>query len=299
MDPIQVPLPRDEPEQIPLHVMQTSFHNLQMEMRAQSMSKQIRDFSGEGSRRFREWLKDIERVGAALGADDERLKILALQSMKGIAGDYFARLLKIEPQPNWAALKRALSANFSEESDALIANQKLHTMKQSKGEAIQTFIERIRTIAEEAYIGHDLRQPLVQRQLVDTLVGGISDKMTAKRIMRERPETFDRAVNIAVSEHQTMRAFNLRRGEEDMEVDVVSAKRGLEDKLEGFIDKMEALMIKSKFEGRDIKGDNPQKKTHKWTQDGKPICSFCGKIGHVLRKCYKRQGVPSRQSPSN
>ena len=30
------------------------------------------------------------------------------------------------------------------------------------------------------------------------------------------------------------------------------------------------------------------KSTHKWTKDGKPICSFCNKIGHRSSRCYKK-----------
>lgn len=280
-----IPLPPDAPD-IPARVMQDSFYQLQMEMRAQNLVKQIRDYAGEGSRRFRDWLRDVERVGAVLGANDERYKLLALQTLKGIAGDYASRIFREAPGMTWDQMRGHLVQNFSEEADGLIALQKLHKLKQGKGETAQSFIEKIRNTAEEAYLGHEMANPLIQRQLIDTLAGGIYDKSTARRLMRERPRTFDRAVEITLNEQQTSKAFNLRRGEEDMEVDVIGEAKP-DDRLERLMDRLEALVVTpERPKGGRV---NHTPKRFKWTKDGKPICDYCSKIGHVQRDCHKKK----------
>ena len=108
MDPNQFPLPADE---LTAQVIHENFHHLWMELRAQTLSKQIRDFSEDGSRRFREWLRDVERVDTALGAADERVKLLALQTLKVLAGDFISRLFRdiMEKNASYQILVRNLT----------------------------------------------------------------------------------------------------------------------------------------------------------------------------------------------
>ena len=79
------------PHEVPARVFMESFRLLQLEMRSNALAKQIREFTGEGATRFKDWLADIERVGQALGADDERFITLAFQSLRGSAGEFLSR----------------------------------------------------------------------------------------------------------------------------------------------------------------------------------------------------------------
>ena len=54
--------PQGHPAEVPAQLFRDSFRALQIEMRANALSKQIRDFAGEGSKRFKEWLNDIDRM---------------------------------------------------------------------------------------------------------------------------------------------------------------------------------------------------------------------------------------------
>ena len=72
----QVPLPPDFENNG--QTIADSFRLIQMEMRSQTFIKQIREFDGEGGRRFMDWLRDVERVGTAIRADDEQYKAIIL-----------------------------------------------------------------------------------------------------------------------------------------------------------------------------------------------------------------------------
>ena len=79
-------------------------------MRAGALGKQIRGFSGDGANRFRDWLCDIDRVGQALQAHDERYKTLAFQSLKGAAGTFLSCHINDHANHTWAQIKAALIA---------------------------------------------------------------------------------------------------------------------------------------------------------------------------------------------
>ena len=84
-------------------------------MRANSLGKQIRDFSSDGAKRFQDWLSDIDRVGQALHADNERYKTLAFQSLRGAAGTFLSRYVRDHPNHTWAQIRAALVAQYKEE----------------------------------------------------------------------------------------------------------------------------------------------------------------------------------------
>ena len=46
--------------------------------------------------------------------------------------------------------------------------------------------------------------------------------------------------------------------------------------------------------------DRNQTPNYQWTNDGRPVCAFCSKIGHMQRNCWAKTGAhPSRSSQGN
>ena len=134
--------PQGHPAEVPAQLFRDSFRALQIEMRANALSKQIRDFAGEGSKRFK-WLNDIDRIGKALDADDERYFTLAFQTLKNNAGSFFARYRRNNPLDTWAKTHQALIEQYSEEGDTQVASQKLRRLQHKSDETVQNFGERI------------------------------------------------------------------------------------------------------------------------------------------------------------
>ena len=56
-----------------VNMVRDSCREIQLELRSQAVVTNIRDFDGEGSKRFREWLREVERAGNSVGADSDRL----------------------------------------------------------------------------------------------------------------------------------------------------------------------------------------------------------------------------------
>lgn len=285
-------------------VLAASFRSLQLELRAGHLGSKITDFSGDSSRRFNAWLRDIETMGLAVEATDSTMRSLAVQSVKGQAAEFIGRLFSETPNISWEELKARMMAQFSDEGDREIALQRLRKLKQNKGESVQAFGERIRRTAIDAYPGQNLQNPIIGEVLVNTLIEGVGNDRIAHKLIRTRPDSFEGAMAIALREQQTYRLFELRRKEEDMEVDVVSrsnvnsptAEAKVLDKI---IARLESLEKRPNWQNppksyRPNRPTNPgpenrPKQENKWTDDGRPICNFCSIIGHKWKECRKRK----------
>ena len=242
----------------------------------------------------------MTKIGLTVGNSDEKLKILALQTLKGPAGEYYSRLIRQTPQITWANVLIALRTRFSDYTDQQYALQNLKRIKQKASESVQNYAERIIDLAEEAFATVDLSPALIQQQLRDVFLDGIQDDHVARKIIRVRPNTLEEALNIAVEEQLTIRTFNLRRKEEvPMEVDEVAAKTSSEiGELKTML--AEVLQIhKHQMQGKPHQAvDKAQAQKKKGTYNGKPyaftadgavICAHCSKIGHRWIQCRKRK----------
>ena len=82
------------------------------------------------SRKFRDWLREIDRAGAIVDATDERYKSFVLQTLRGNAADFLSRVLRLTPDITWARLRESLIQQYSDTGDARIAKTKLRRLTQ-------------------------------------------------------------------------------------------------------------------------------------------------------------------------
>lgn len=224
-----------------------SFQQLQMELRAGRISREITKFNGDGYKKFRQWLNDIERYRTALNAGDDATLAMCFESLRGSAADFLTRTVQQNPNVTWQQFRALMVGQYSDVSDAHIALQTLRKIKQKPGESIQGFAERIRQLADEAYPNVNLQQALIQNSLVEALIDGVHNDGIAKKLMRNRPQyqNFDQAVTAAVQEQQVNKQFGVRRsGEEPMDISAVRSKptKSLEDKIDSLVDTMSLLL---------------------------------------------------------
>ena len=96
-------------------------------------------------------MSDVEWVGQALEATNERLKMCAFQSSRGPAGEFFSRHIPEHPSQEWRHIRQALVAQYGDKGDAHLASPKLRRLQQKSGETIQNLGGRILSLASEAY----------------------------------------------------------------------------------------------------------------------------------------------------
>ena len=74
------------------------------------------------------------------------------------------------PNNIWAQLKEQLAVRFSDVTDAQMALSLLRQVTQKQRESVQTYSERILSLAEEAY--NNQGGNAVERQLIDIFLDG-------------------------------------------------------------------------------------------------------------------------------
>ena len=270
------------------------------ETRAATLASTIRTFNGEGSKQFKAWLKDVERVGLQVEKDPERMRALVLQTLSGGAADFFVRFLKEDPNPTWNAMRAALSDRFSDYSDVQYSRQELSKLSQRKGECVRNFGERILNLAEDAFPAEDLGNSMIQGRLIEILLNGVRDDRVARKLIRDRPETFEEAMRMARFEQQTSRAYEMRkfRTEEPMEIDSMDSRNELRRVGDCLQELLHLTKSQQSSNSQNSRPEQPRQapttfrtpeRKYEWTQDGRPICAKCQTPGHVQRKCRKFQ----------
>ncbi|KAK6173621.1 hypothetical protein SNE40_017038 [Patella caerulea] len=300
--------------QIPSQLLSKNFQDIKLELRAQNILSQIKSFSGEGYKRFSEWLKELEQARMLISADNKRMIALALQTSTAMAGEFITRYVREHPGSTWDRLKEVLKNRFGDYTDAQCALQKLKKLKQGQGETEQCFGDRIKSLSEEAYSYEHLKISIVQSILVDIFIDGVRDDRTVNKLIRDTPTTLDVALEKAISDQLTPRAFQLRRRvfEEPMEIDQLSSlqrtNKELRDKTDKLSENFERLLLLNERimqtpSTQDRKQFNtpasPVQSNFKWTEDGKPICCRCSRAGHIGRNCRQNSSGRQQTFPRN
>ena len=254
-------------------------------------------------------------------------------TLKGAASDHFLRFMAAHPDSNWARLRQALLTQHSEAGDTILAQEKLRSMKQQKGETVQAFCQRILQTADDAYPEADRTNAFIQDAMIATLIRGTSNTGIARRLVRHRPNNFEAAITAALEEQRATRQFEMRRGEEPMDIEAVETAASV--KIEHAIDNLCARLSKavvspqvptasvegsklamleekirqleveavsqqhsratnvraraSYAPGKTFRAPRNPRKERKWTEDGRPICLYCDKPGHLQKECRKKK----------
>ncbi|CAG2243486.1 unnamed protein product [Mytilus edulis] len=112
----------------------------------------------------------------------------------------------------WNELKAQLGVRFSEVSDPQHAFDLLSKIKQKHGENVPIFAERLHNLAEEVFKDQNVNLPIIQKQLVNFFINGLSLDYLKMKIMRSNSDPFQGDVAVAMTEQNLRKRFELRRG---------------------------------------------------------------------------------------
>ncbi len=266
--------------------------NIALLLGTQCAQTSIEKFAGD-PKKFQSWIKSIDKYILVVGSDAAGKKTFALQSAEGPVSEFLVRYYYANPEATWSQVHEQLKSRFGDVIDSQHAMQMLRQTRQNSGETIQSFSERVLCMAEQSYPDRPLTDPIIERQLVDCLVDGLTDSSVARKLMREDPTTFQSAVQIAVHEQNLTKKFELRNRpipkwkptkpvrqsqniqtriyEEPMEVD---SFRGNCYRC----GKSGHIAVSCKARARQVPS------VHEVNQ-GHLVCYKCGQAGHVLAKC--------------
>ena len=95
--------------------------------------------------------KVIEKYAVLVNVPDACKKLIAHQSSGGALSGFIQRYMTANPNNTWAQLKEKLAVRFSDVTDAQMSLSLLRQVTEKQAESIQTYSERILSLAEEAY----------------------------------------------------------------------------------------------------------------------------------------------------
>lgn len=183
---------------------------------AQGVAQIITPFDGD-PKKFKTWIKAIEKYAILTNLAEDRIKTIAFQSSMGCVSDFIQRYMGDHPDRTWAEMKVELSARFAEVTDSAHALMLLRKVKQKFDENVQIYAERLLSLAEEAYAGiPDGGAAAIERQLIGFFIDGLAFDYLKMKVMRENPMTLQGAINSAMNEQNLRKRFNLRTGNKEI-----------------------------------------------------------------------------------
>ena len=179
----------------------------------------VKTFEGDPSK-FKQWAKDVERYAQMARLDNADIPRIVLMTCTGSVADFVKRYLdEVESKsesPDWLRLKKIMQKRFAEITDQQQAMAVLRRIKQKPEESVQLYSERLLRLAEDAYptpFDEKMHQ-LVQKQLVDIFCDGLCYDYLRMKVLREDPESYEKAVEIAMKEQSLRKRFHLRSDNE-------------------------------------------------------------------------------------
>ena len=250
-----------------------TIERLGQQLATQNVGQALTKFKGN-PKNYKTWMKEVEKFCLLQNINgDVRKKLIAFQASEGPVSDFIDRYIAAHPQGTFQAFKDELKARFGGVSDESQAMTLLRRLKQKAGETVQSFGERMFTLAEDAFPGQNLDNPIIARQLIEFFVDGLANDGIARKIIREGPANFNAAVVLATREQNMMSRFSLRgRQEEPMEIGMVQAQN---------TDRKTLVCFSCNKPGHMARDCRSKKKQIR--------CYHCQEVGHIKKYCTKRQ----------
>ena len=255
--PMEGPLPGDvmAPEVVLAEAIETMHKNTLYA----SLIQNIRVFKGDPNE-FLLWAQSIDKVVRLMGHNEEYAIRAAFQTSEGYVAEFVQRELDHNPHQNWADLREKLTDRFGQGLDVTSALIRLRSLRKDPNMSYQMFGEELLVLGKRAFPDVPMHDRLVQRELVDAYITGMHDPRIRDKLARVMPDTLVGAVDIAVEEQQVQDRVLLYGG---------------------------GPMQQARQNRREVPMDCSVSSTPpRYTDDGRPICFYCGKAGHIRRDCY-------------
>ena len=173
-------------------------------------------FNGDAEN-FRQYVKDVERYSHLARLNDSDIPHIVHMTCTGLVADFVSRYFDDCQSENkiisWKVLKDLMAKQFGQVIDSQHVMSILRTVRQGQDETVQMYFEKFIQIAKDAYPsveGHEEVQTLIQKQLLDMFCDGLCHDFIRLKILKGDPKSLREAYEIALSEQNLHKRFNIR-----------------------------------------------------------------------------------------
>ena len=297
-------------------IRQDKQQNRQFEVRKARVKEEIKgikDCDGLIAEEVREWIDSIDLALMVVGDVPGSVIKLITGSTSGSLRKEIERFLQQQPDrvnTPWNVLKTLIRNSFLSPNEEDKLKIEVERFQLSTNESVPVFNRKYRELANKAYILP--RSADAERILIRPYVKALKNTELAKRTMVDgQPITLEQAMTFTEGQASGMELFDSldrkERDEEPMEVGALSetasslnnALRGLTEAVRNMNKNQERLNTRvAKLEATQNGGrkDATRNRHGKWTEEGRPICHYCDKAGHIQAECYQFKAAQKTDS---
>ena len=264
-------------------------------------SVKLPKFNGASDEDVNEFLINFDRAAKFHKWNDERKAEALPLHLLGNAGIWFNSTPELSDKP-YSAMADALRNQFHSSSDRYLLRQKLHDRKQLPTETVATYAADIRRMSRRIEmpssetVNHFIQglKPSLKTYVLCQQPENLEEAERHAKLKEAAPdpmtEKIDQVINLLTSSKQPATVATLGTMEQASHYSrPAPADRPLTRDDVAQIVRQE--MGRSNQNRPSNRGSNDYR--NRRTQDGRPICHYCGKIGHISTVCRQRLG-PSR-----
>ena len=175
---------------------------------AQTIGRSKNQFDGLSAEKLTKWMAEVDNIFLEVKQDERQTLWAAAQLLTGSALDYYR---DVAPSlDSWEHLKTLMIQRYHYLDDSDSAKQKLQQFVQRPSEPIPVYVERLQSLAKQAF-GHKLSETNVVETLVRTFIDGILNRKLQEKIATRRPKTLIDAYQIAMDQKKLMTELSLYR----------------------------------------------------------------------------------------
>ena len=260
-------------------------------------TSRIQKCEGAPPSEMREWLCEMDAAALNCQQHPDLLLEIAVNTSCGALRKEVERLIHGNNGIQWAALRTALRPTFLTPNEDEALRREVELVKQRNTETAASYVRRFREAVEKGY--PPPRNQDQERIVIRHFFKGLNSSSLVQWLLDpdRQPATLDQAVTLVNRyEDSRERYMQLDRQEEVMEVGAVGHRttnpvpaKSQDDQpvtysqMERLITRIAKLEASRSPQATQRRGTQPPK--GKWTEDGKPLCNHCGKVGHIKREC--------------
>ncbi len=228
-----------------------------------------------------DWFCSFERIARANDWGTDKQGRMVSAYLRGPAGDHYEKVADGD-KANYAVIKKSLTERFCPADMRRSAYSNLAGKKQGKTESVNEFASNIQRLVYRSFPS-SVSNEVVEMTAREHFILGLRPELM-RRVTMADPTTFNDAIRVALREESLEESFGRK-------INAVEAEPQKEDQMTQVIGLLGKLLQREES-GDRVNFKGPQRNfngtKNSFTREGRPVCNFCRKAGHIERKCFTK-----------